>query len=39
MGAKIKDTKILGTPYMVVIGDKTEGETLEIEDNVTGVKI
>ena len=39
MGAKIKDTKILGTPYMVVIGDKTEGETLEIEDNVTGEKI
>ena len=39
MGAKIKDTKILGTPYMVVIGDKTEGENLEIENNLTGEKI
>lgn len=39
MGAKIKDVKILGTPYMVVIGDKTEGENLEIENNLTGEKI
>ena len=39
IGAKIKDVKILGTPYMVVIGDKTEGETLEIENNITGEKI
>jgi len=22
MGAKIKDCKILGTPYMVILGDK-----------------
>lgn len=38
IGAKIKDVKILGTPYMVVIGDKTEGEELEIENNITGEK-
>ena len=39
IGAKIKDTKILGTPYMVVIGDKTEGDKLELENNITGEKI
>ena len=39
MGSKIKDAKILGTPYMVVIGDKTEGENIEIENNLTGEKI
>ncbi len=39
MGAKIKDVKILGTPYMIVIGDKTEGDKLELEDNLTGEKI
>ena len=36
MGAKIKDSKILGTPYIVVIGDRQEGETLELEDARTG---
>ena len=39
LGAKIKDVKILGTPYMVVIGDKQEGEILELEDNLTGDRI
>ncbi len=39
IGAKIKDAKILGTPYLVVIGDKTEGENLIIENNLTGEKI
>ena len=38
MGAKIKDTKILGTPYLIVIGDKQEGEILELENVVTGEK-
>ncbi len=38
IGAKIKDSKILGTPYLVVIGDKTEGTTIELEDNKTGEK-
>ncbi len=38
IGAKIKDVKILGTPYMVVIGDKQEGETIELENTLTGEK-
>lgn len=38
MGAKIKDAKILGTPYMLVIGDKIDENTLELEDNATGKK-
>ena len=39
MGAKIKDCKVLGTPYLVVIGDKQEGEMLEIENIKSGEKI
>ena len=39
IGAKIKDTKILGTPYMVVIGDKQEGETIELENSLNGEKV
>ena len=38
IGAKIKDCKVLGTPYMIVLGDKTEGEILELENNKTGEK-
>ena len=29
IGTKIKDAKILGTPYLVVIGDKQEGDLIE----------
>lgn len=36
MGAKIKDSKILGTPYITVIGDKQEGNNIELEDIKTG---
>ena len=36
MGAKIKDSKILGTPYITVIGDRQEGEKIELEDARTG---
>ena len=36
IGAKIKDTKVLGTPYLVVLGDKQEGDMVEIEDMKTG---
>jgi prolyl-tRNA synthetase len=39
MGAKIRDCKVLGTPYLVVIGDKTEGEHLELENIQSGEKI
>lgn len=38
MGAKIKDCKILGTPYLAVIGDKQEGENIELEDMRAGTK-
>ena len=38
IGAKIKDAKILGTPYILVLGDKMEGNTLEIENTKTGEK-
>ena len=36
LGAKIKDVKVLGTPYMIVIGDKQEGNNFELENNKTG---
>lgn len=36
MGAKIKDSKILGTPYITVIGDRQEGENIELEETKTG---
>ena len=32
IGAKMKDCKVLGTPYMVVLGDKLDGENLELEE-------
>ena len=38
MGAKIKDCKILGTPYLIVIGDKQEGDVFELENMLTGEK-
>ena len=36
MGAKIKDSKILGTPFITVIGDRQEGEIVSLEDAKTG---
>ena len=38
MGAKMKDCKVLGTPYLVVLGDKQEGENIELENMKTGEK-
>lgn len=38
IGARIKDAKVLGTPYVIVVGDKTEGENFEIENLKTGKK-
>ena len=38
IGAKIKDCKIFGTPYLVVFGDKQEGENIELENIETGEK-
>ena len=39
LGAKMKDVKILGTPYMIVIGDKQVGNLVEFENNLTGEKL
>lgn len=38
IGAKMKDCKVLGTPYLVVIGDKQEGKNIELENMKTGEK-
>lgn len=38
IGAKIKDAKILGTPYVLVLRDKQQGDTIEIENVKTGEK-
>ncbi len=38
IGSKIKDVKILGTPYMIVLGDKSNNEEFEIENIKTGEK-
>lgn len=38
LGAKIKDCLMLGTPYMLVIGDKQETGMYEIENSRTGEK-
>ena len=38
IGAKIKDCKVLGTPYMAVLGDKVEAGKVELENVKTGEK-
>ena len=38
IGTKMKDCKVLGTPYLIVIGDKQEGEKFELENIKTGNK-
>ena len=38
IGAKIKDAKVLGTPNVIVIGDRQEGEEFEVENVKTGEK-
>ena len=38
IGAKIKDAKILGTPFVAIIGDKTEDGKFELEETLTGNK-
>ena len=38
IGAKIKDSKIVGTPYTVVFGRSLDEGMLEIENNKTGEK-
>ncbi len=38
IGAKIKDCKLTGTPYLVVIGNNLDDGFVEIENNRTGEK-
>ncbi len=38
IGTKMKDCKVLGTPYLIVIGDKQEGDSFELENIKTGEK-
>ena len=38
IGAKIKDCKVLGSPYLLVLGDKQEEGKFEVENNKTGEK-
>jgi len=38
LGASIKDCKLLGTPYMAILGDRVKDGEIEIEDTKTGNK-
>ncbi len=38
IGSKMRDCKILGTPYMLILGDKTTENQFEIEQIKTGEK-
>lgn len=38
IGAKIKDCTIFGTPYMIVMGNKTQGDMFEVENTATNEK-
>lgn len=38
LGSKLKDCKLLGTPYMVVLGDKVDDGFVEVENTATGNK-
>lgn len=38
LGSKIKDVYTLGTPYIAIIGDKSNGEIIEVEKTKTGNK-
>ena len=38
IGTKLKDVYVLGTPYSIIIGDKSDGNTFEVEDNKSSDK-
>ncbi len=38
IGSKMKDCKILGTPYMIILGDKAQENKIELENVKTGEK-
>ena len=39
IGTKIKDVYTLGTPYIAILGDKSESTMIEIEETKTGNKV
>lgn len=39
IGAKIKDSRVVGTPYVTVLGKTMEQGYMEVENNATGEKI
>ena len=39
IGNKISDVYVLGTPKMIILGNKFDGKSIEIEDTKTGKKI
>lgn len=39
LGCKIKDSKLLGIPYMIVIGSKTQNDIYELETRDSGQKL
>lgn len=38
-GAKIKDAKLLGFPYLIIVGKNCDGEKFEVEERKTGQKM
>lgn len=38
LGSKIKDCKLLGTPYIAILGSRTKENEVEVEDSRTGEK-
>lgn len=38
IGTKIKDVYVLGTPYIAILGDKTNEQEIELEETKTGMK-
>lgn len=38
LGNRIKDCYVLGTPYIAIIGNKSDGITIEVEETKTGKK-
>ena len=38
IGTRIKDVFVLGTPYTIVLGDRTTSDNFEVEENKTGIK-
>lgn len=39
LGAKIKDVKMLGTPYIALLGDKVNNGEVELENTRSGEKV